>query len=454
MVTRGSSSGKTKAVAVVNEIAAGIDVGSREHYVAVGKDRADNPVRRFGCYTPDLEEMATWLLECGVSTVAMESTGVYWIPVYQVLRSRGLDVSLVDARSVKNVPGRKSDVSDCQWLQQLHTFGLLRGCFLPDEEIAPLREYIRHRGSLIESQSREILHLQKSLEQMNLHVHKVFSDITGVSGMNIVRSIVRGERNAKVLAGMRAPGVKASEEEIVKALDGHYQQEHLFVLSQALATYDFVMDRIRECDQQIEEYLKRFENKADPESFVPSPGKPSKRRKNEPHFELDKELFRITGVDLTSIDGISNLTAQTIVGEVGFDLSRFPTEKHFVSWLQVCPNNQITGGKVRKRKSRKCANRVSTALRIAAQSLHSSKTALGAFYRRLRAKLGAPKAITATARKLACLVYRMLRFGMAYVDAGQQHYEQLYREQQLKRLKAQAEAQGYDLVYRNTGEVS
>lgn len=455
MVSKDKTSGKTKsAIEAINPSAAGIDIGSERHYVAVGSAMSETPVRSFGCYTPDLEEMAMWLLKCGVTTVAMESTGVYWIPVYQILEQHGLEVNLVDARHVKNVPGRKTDVVDCQWIQQLHSYGLLRSCFLPPAEIGVLREYWRYRYTLVESASREILRMQKSLEQMNLQLHKVLSDITGVTGMRIIRAIVAGQRNADVLAAMRDIRVKKSESEIVKALSGNYKEEHLFTLSQSLDLYDFIQEKIKQCDQRIEGYLKSFEERADPSQFTTKKPKPSNRRKNQPYFDLDRQLYRVTGVDLTAIDGIDSLTAQTIVAEVGFDLSMFHSEKHFASWLALCPENRITGGKVKKRRSKKSQSRLATALRLAAQSLHHSDSALGAFFRRMKAKLGTPKAITATARKLACLVYRMLRYGMAYVDAGQHQYEQRYQEQQLRLLKKKAAALGYAVVNIQTGEVS
>lgn len=443
--------GSSRAIDTINPDAAGIDIGSERHYVAVGADRSETTVRSFGCYTPDLVEMAEWLKACGITTVAMESTGVYWIPVYQVLEQHGFDVKLVDARHVKNVPGRKTDVVDCQWIQQLHSYGLLRGCFIPSDEIAVLREYWRHRAGLIESSSREILHMQKSLEQMNVQLHKVLSDITGVSGMKIIRAIVSGERNPRVLAGMRERGVKKSEEEIAKALSGNYREEHLFTLGQALELYEVFQSKIRECDRRVEENLKRFDDKADPNGFRPKSGV---RRKNEPHFDLDRQLYRVTGVDLTAIDGISSLTAQAVVSEIGLDVSDFPSDKHFTSWLTLCPENRITGGKVKRRRSKKSSNRVATALRLAAQSLHHSNSALGAFFRRIKARHGTPKAITATARKLACLIYRMLKYGISYVDAGQQQYEHRYQEQQLKSLQKRAALLGYNLVSVQTGEVS
>ena len=450
MLSRAKSS--SKRIRTINTNAAGIDIGSERHYVAVDPSKCDTAVRNFGCYTPDLEEMARWLIDCGVTTVAMESTGVYWIPVYQVLEQHGLHLHLVDARHVKNVPGRKTDVVDCQWLQQLHSYGLLRGCFIPEARIAVLREYWRHRACLVESVSREILHMQKSLEQMNVQLHKVLSDITGVTGMKIIRAIVAGERRPLVLAGMRERGVKKSESEIMKALSGNYQEQHLFTLKQALELYDVLHAKIADCDKKIEECLSGFESKVDPRQITRKPCKP--RRKNQPYFDLNKELYRITGVDLTAIDGIDSLTAQTIISEVGFDLSMFASEKHFSSWLALSPENRITGGKVRIRRTRKSGNRVATALRLAAQSLHASKTALGAFFRRVRARKGAPKAVTATARKLACLVYRMLRYGMEYTDLGQQQYEERYQEHQRLLLQKRAAALGYQLTPLQTGGVS
>lgn len=453
MVSGGKESGKA-SIKRINHNAAGIDVGSVKHYVAVDEGKTETPVRSFGCYTPDLEEMAKWLLKCGVDTVAMESTGVYWIPVHKVLVQHGLKVILVDARHVKNVPGRKTDVLDCQWIQRLHSYGLLRGCFLPNEKIAVLREYWRHRAVLVESASKEILHIQKALEQMSLHLHKVLSDITGVSGMRMLRAIVAGERSPMVLAGMRERGVKKKEPEIIKALTGNYQDEHLFTLRHALELYDIFHEKMQECDQKITQCLKEFEGKADPKDYQPK-SKPNSRRKNQPYIRgLDEELYRVAGVDLTAIDGVDVMTAQTVIAEVGFDLSMFPTEKHFTSWLRSCPNNRITGGKIKSSRTQKTQSRLATALRLAAQSLHHSDSALGAFYRRIKAKRGAAKAITATARKLACLIYRMLRYGLSYVDAGQQQYEQRYQEQLLKSLKKKAAALGYAVVDIQTGLVS
>jgi transposase len=420
--------------------------------VVVPEDRAQESVRRFGCYTEDLHTLARWLKECGVETVAMESTGVYWVPLFQVLEGWGFEVHLVDARHVANVPGRETDVDDCRWLQRLHSYGLLRSCHRPTNEIAVLRTYWRQRGSLVEQGARAIQLMQKSLEQMNLQVHKAISDLTGVTGMAILRAILAGERDPRALAKYRDPRLKCPEDELVAALTGEWREEHLFTLRQAVAQYDFWHQQIAECDAKIAAYLQRFTSKVDPQrlSLVP----PGRRSKNQPHFDLRQELYRITGVDLCAIDGINALTAQTIVTECGIDLSGFATEKHFASWLALCPHNKITGGKVKSRRTRQVRNRAATALRVAAQSLTRSKSALGAYFRRMRARLGAPKAITATAHKLACLVYRMMRFGMAYVDQGQQAYEQQQRQWQLRSLHRQAAFLGYALVNTATGEVS
>jgi len=449
----------------VHPHAAGIDIGSESHYVSVPPDRASAPVQEFGCCTPELERMAAWLRGCGVETVAMESTGVYWVPVYRVLESRGLEVRLVDARQAKNVPGRKTDVQDCQWLRELHTFGLLRGCFIPPASIQAVRTYWRHRTELVEACARQLMLIQKALEQMNVQLHKAVTDIGGETGMRILRAIVRGERDPQVLASLRDGRVKKSESELAAALTGHYSEEHVFLVAQCLQTYDFLQEQMRECDRRLESCLSSF---ADGEGGAGGRGEePSgaggvvgkrcrssaKRRKNQVHFDLSRELARINGVDLTQIDGISALTAQTIFSEVGSDLRAFATEKHFASWLALCPNNRKTGGRVYRTKTRRSANRVATALRLAAQSLHHSASALGALYRRLRARLGAPKAVTATAHRIAKLVYRMLRYGAAYVDEGETAYHARLAAQERSRLRRRAKALGLALIDRATGDI-
>ncbi|HEV2354457.1 MAG TPA: IS110 family transposase [Puia sp.] len=442
---------KKEALTIKRPDSAGVDIGSEVHYVAVPPDRAEETVRHFGCLTPDLHEMARWLKECRVKTVAMESTGVYWIPVAQVLEDHGLEVHLVDARHVKNVSGRKTDVKDCQWLQELHSYGLLGSAFRPTREMAPLRSYWRQRGSLVEGCSQQIHLIHKALEQMNLQLHKVLSDVTGVTGLKIIRAIVSGERDARKLSKLRNAMVKSDEETLVKALTGHWREEHLFALKQAVEMYDIYQGKVAECDREIERYMKTLGSPEGPEKG-PSPGG-AKRRKNEPHFDLKGELQRMTGVDLTRINGISALTAQTVITEQGFDMSRFPTEKHFTSHLGLCPNNQVTGGRVKRTRSRRVTSRAALALRVAAQSLHRSKTALGAYLRRMKAKLGMPKAITATARRLAVLIYRMLKYGQDYVDVGQVRYQEIYQMHVAENLKRQAKRLGYTLVVAGTGEV-
>jgi len=434
----------------VSPDAAGIDIGSKEHYVAVPADRCQEPVRAFGCFTPDLHKMAKWLKSCAVKTVAMESTGVYWVPVVQVLEQYGFNVKLVDARQTKNVPGRKTDVLDCQWIQRLHSYGLLQAAFIPDKEIRVLRSYWRHRDELVKSCARQIHLMQKALEQMNIQLHKVLSDISGLSGMRIIRMITKGDHDPHRLASLAHGSVKASKEMIAAALLGDYHREHLFALTQAVELYDIYQEKLLKCDAEIESYMNSLNSKKDPDQLGPRPG--SKRRKNQPHFDLTSHLYRITGVDLTRIDGIDSMTAQTVISECGFDMSRFPTIKHFTSWLALCPNNQITGGKVRKRGTKKVKNRAADALRISAMTLHSSKTALGAYYRRMRTRLGAPKAITATAHKLARIIYNMLKHGNDYADRGQEYYEKQYKDRVIKSLKRRARELGMCLVSTETGE--
>lgn len=407
--------GSSKAFRRINENAAGIDIGSREHYVAVPDDRDEQPVRKFGCCTPDLHDMARWLKECRIDTVAMESTGVYWIPAYQVLMNYEIEVFLVDARHAKNVPGRKSDVQDCQWLRDLHIHGLVSSAFLPDNKTRTLRSYWRQRADLVGECARQIHLMQKALEQMNLQLHKVLSDVTGMSGMKIIRSIVSGENDPEVLAPLCHWRVKASHEDVVKALTGDYREEHLFALKQAVEIYDIYQSKIFDCDQRIAEYVQNnYKSKveaAELDEF--KNGRSStkrKRRKNQPHFDLATDLFRMTGVDLTAIDGIDAMTAFTVITECGIDMSAFPTEKDFASWLGLCPNNRVTGGKVKSSRTRKVPHRAAAALRLAAQNLRRSKSALGAFHRRMLARHDAPKAIVATAHKLARIIYRMLSY--------------------------------------------
>jgi transposase len=431
----------------VNLHAAGIDIGATSHFVAVpeGRDPEGRTVREFGAFTPDLHALAAWLATCGITTVAMESTGVYWIPLFEVLSERGFDVKLVDPRQLKHVPGRKTDVLDCQWLQQLHTFGLLAAAFRPDDAICVLRGYLRQRAMLVRYAADHIQHMQKALEQMNVKLPEVVTDITGVTGMGIIRAIGKGERNPQVLAALRDARCKHDEATIARALTGTWRDEHLFALRQAVDLFDVYQGKIAECDGSIDACLQGFADQRDGDILPPAP-RASSRSRNAPAFDVRTQLHRLTGVDLTRLDGIDGHSALKIVAEIGLDMTRWPSDKHFASWLALSPGNKISGGKLLSSRTKASANRVAAALRMAASTLHHSRSALGAFFRRLKARLGAPKAITATARKLACLVYNMLKHGTAYVDQGQHYYEQRYQQRVLSNLSRHAQELGYHLV--------
>jgi len=432
------------ALEQINPHAAGIDVGSEEVYVAVPPDRDVESVRSFPTFTADMRQLAEWLKACRVATVAMEATGVYWIPLYELLEEHGFEVCLVNARHLKNVSGRKTDVLDCQWIQQLHTYGLLRASFRPPEEIVAIRSLVRHREMLVQYRSAHIQHMQKALTLMNLRLTNVLSDITGVTGLTIIRAILAGERNPQRLAAMRQAGCKKSEAEIAKSLEGHYKREHLFALKQALELYDFYDRQLKACDAELEAMYSEFDPPEDPGTLPPAP-RTRKRRKNQAHFDLSPALYRLTGVDLTQIDGVDELTAQKVLSEIGTDMSKWPTVKHFTSWLRLCPNNKITGGKIIQTGVQPTKNRASAALRIAAASLKSNDSALGAYFRRMRARLGTPAAITATALKLARIIYFMLKEGKPYHDRGADHYEQQYRARILRNLNRRAAKFGFRL---------
>jgi transposase len=431
------------ALEQINLNAAGIDIGAEEIFVAVPKGRDAESVRSFPTFTVDLHRMADWLEMCGIETVAMESTGVYWIPLYEILEERGFDVNLVNARHIKNVSGRKSDVLDCQWIQQLHTYGLLQPSFRPPEQICAIRSLVRHRDMLIRYRSSHIQHMQKALVLMNIQLTNVLSDITGMTGMKIIRDIVAGKRDPEVLARHRDRRCKKSRSEIVKSLEGNYKREHVFALKQALELYDFYDRQLRACDVELEALYDKF----DPPdgSGTEPPARTTKRRKNQPYFDLTRSLYRLTGVDLTKVDGLDAMTAQTILSEIGIDMSPWPTVKHFTSWLRLAPNNKVTGGRVRSRRTQPTQNRASTAFRIAAQSLARSDSALGAFYRRMRARHGAPKAITATAHKLARIVYFMLKRREPYRDPGADYYEEQHRVRVIRNLQRRAAKLGMRL---------
>jgi transposase len=427
--------------------AAGIDVGAGSHHVAVppGRDPEGREVREFGAFTADLYALAAWLRRCGIETVAMEATGVYWIPLFELLAARGFEVRLVDPRQLKHVPGRKSDVLDCQWIQQLHTFGLLAAAFRPDDEICVLRSYLRQRAMLVAYAAHHIQHVQKALEQMNVKLTRVVSDVTGVTGMRIIRAILDGERTPHALAQLRDRRCQHDEETIARSLEGTWRPEHLFALRQAVELLDFYQQQIVACDCQIEAYLGRFDDKTAGHTLPATP-RTRKPSRTAPTFDVRTHLYRLTGVDLTRIDGIDAPTALKVVAETGLDMSRWPSEKHFASWLTLAPGTKVSGGKTLSGRTKPSASRAAAALRLAAHSLHHSKSALGAFFRRLKARLGAPKAITATAHKLARLIYRMLKCGTEYVDQGQESYERRYRTRVLSTLTRRAQALGYTLI--------
>jgi transposase len=436
------------SLTLIEPNAAGIDIGHREHWCAVPSDRCARPVRAFGTYTEDLERMADWLRQCGIRTVAMEATGVYWIAAFQVLERRGLEVRLVNARQVKNVSGRKSDVLDCQWLQRLHSYGLLQASFRPADAMCVLRTYLRYREELVGARSVQCQHLQKALQQMNIQLHQVLSDVTGVSGLRIIEAILAGEREVKKLAGLADRRVRASQATIEKALRGDYRAEHLFVLRSAFELYQIYEAKIARCEEQILAQMATLPTCPAAEQKPLPPRKPGRPLRYDlvAGTDVRQELYRCTGVDLTAIEGIGVLTAQVVISEIGLDMSRWPTEKHFSSWLGLCPDHRISGGKVLSRHTRRVLNHVADALRIAATTLQNSKTALGAFYRRMRAKLGAASAITATAHKLARIIYRLLKHGELYVQQGLEAYERKYRERLLYNLKKTAAALGLELT--------
>ena len=424
--------------------AAGIDVGGSSHYVAVPEDRDDQPVREFAAFTGDLYRMAEWLQACGVETVAMESTGVYWIPVFQVLEERGFAVKLVDARQLKRVPGRKTDVADCQWLQQLHSFGLLAAAFRPDDQVCVLRSYMRQRAMLTSYASQHVQHMQKALVQMNVQLQHVIDDITGATGMRIIRAILAGERDPQRLAALRDPRCKNPVTIIAKALRGDWREEHLFALAQAVELVEAYQAKLAACDERLQHQLHTFDDRSG--GAPPPKGRRQRRDRHDLSFDATAELYRMTGVDLTAVSGLEAHTVLKVLSETGVDMTRWETSKHFGSWLGLAPNNRVSGGKVLGRRTIPSANRAAAALRLAAQSLHHSRSASGAFLRRKAAQLGMPKAITATAYQLARIIYNMLRFGTAFVEQGQDYYERHYRQRVLKNLSRRAKELGYRLI--------
>lgn len=432
----------------INLWAAGIDIGARSHFVAVPEGCDEQTVREFNTFTTGLNELGDWLKQCGIKTVAMESTGVYWVPVYELLEAKGFEVKLVDARQVKNVSGRKTDVLDCQWIQQLHTYGLLKGAFRPADEVCELRAYIRQRSMLVNSASRHIQQMQKALTQMNLQLHHVISDVMGDTGMKIIRDIVSGERDPATLAEHRDRRCKSSITDIKAALTGNYRAEHLFALKQSLELYDFFQEKIQACDHEIEKKMAEFSTHSAVIGVPVSELNPNKKKVNKgsPNFNLGGELHRLVGVDLLAIPGVNTVTALQLLGEIGFDMTQWRDDKQFASWLGLCPGNKVSGGKLLSGKTKPSHNKGAAALRLAASTLYRSPTALGAYLRRLKSRKGPMKAITATAHKLAKIIYNMLRYGTEYMEAGQTYYEEQYRDRKIKNLKRMAMELGFNLV--------
>lgn len=444
------SKNSNKRIAVVNRIvepnAAGIDIGSTEMFVAVPVDRDPQPVQRFSTFTRDLIRLAEWLSTCGITSVAMESTGVFWIPLFQLLSDRGFRVCLVNARHVKNVPGRKTDVSDCQWLQYLHCVGLLRASHRPAQYICAIRSVWRHRESLVQMATVHIQHMQKALDQMNLQLHHVISDITGTTGLAIMDAILNGERDPGKLAQLRHERIKASEETIMSSLVGDYRFEHLFALRQSLQAYRQYQTWIADCDREIQKQLSHVESKIDPiETPLAKAKDRHKPRRNEARFDIRTDLYRIFGVDLTEVPGVSSLTAHMFLTEVGPDLSKFPSAAAFASWLGLCPDNRISGGKILSVATRHVVSRLAIALRMAAQSLHRSRSYLGEYFRRMRARLGTPAAITAAAHKIARILYHLITTRQRYDESVFAVIEKRSQQRQLSMLKKHANALGFEL---------
>ena len=430
----------------VNLNAAGIDVGSAKIHVSVPEDRDSRGVREFGSFTTDLYDLASWLSECRIDTVAMEATGVYWVTLFDILEELGFEVFLVNARHTKNVGGRKTDVLDCQWIRQLHSYGLLAPSFHPSDDIRALRALVRHRDMLVKYRASHIQHMQKALDLMNLKLHVVLTDISGLVGMNIIRAIVAGEYRPEVLATFRIGRCKYSEQEIAQALHGHYRQEHLFALTQALELYDSYSEKILCCDQELEQYYLKLADIYKPEKPGDNPQpQQSYYEKKATCFNLSQRLFNLLGVDLTAVDGLSALSVQTILTEVGLDMSKFKSAKHFASWMGLAPNNKVSGGKILRSRTPKVKNRAANAFRMAAQSVNRSKSALGAFYRRIKAKHGSPIAITATANKIARVFYTILKSKIPYSGETSVSYDESYKKLQLKQLHKQAAKLGFSL---------
>lgn len=448
----------TQGLQVANPNAAAIDIGSSDHWVAVPPGRDEQSVRKFGCFTANLVAVADWLAQCRIDTVVMEATGNYWVVLYDLLEARHLHPVVVNPRYAKNMSGKKGDIPDCQWMQKLHTYGLFANSFRPTEQLRVLREYMRQREVLTHAASQSIQHMQKALTAMNVQLVNVISDISGETGLRIIDAILTGERDPQQLARLKDPRIRASLKELALALEGHWKDEQLFVLEQARLTYTHYQEQILQCDQAIEQQMRSIESRL-PEGPVPvdASTKPATQTQDQraesaqskprvKAFCLGAELQRIVGVDLTAIDGIGPITAQIILSEIGTNVDAWPTEKHFASWLGLCPDHRVSGGRILGRSTRPVVNRARNALRLSAYTLDHSHSALGAKYRRLKRRLGAPKAIVAMAHHLARLIYRMIKHGQEYVDRGMEAYEAKYRQQQLRWLEKQAKELNMKLV--------
>jgi transposase len=443
-------------MAIVHPNAGGIDVGNESHFVAVPPDRDTNPVREFGCWTAALNQMGEWLKSCRIETVAMQATGVYWIALYDILEQHGIRVVLVNAQHTKNVPGRKTDVQECQWLMKLHTYGLMRDSFRLQQDMEYVRTIWRVRDRHVKEAGREVQHMQKALTKMNIQLANVISDISGASGQAIVTAVLKGERDPHKLADLVDYRVKASREEVARSLEGNWRADVLFELQQAVDSHHFAHRQMRECDEKLTLYLASLparmldiptQPEGAPETVVQKRKKARKPRDNEPRMDMKMELKRICGVDLTSIDGINVITAFTVISEIGTDMSRFQHEGHFTSWMGLAPSKDISGGKAVGRGKKKVKNRVAIVLRTAATSLLTSDTHLGARYRHLRRQLPTFKAaVKAMARYLAVLIFRLLTHGEAWVDRGAAQFERRRIERELASLRSKAKSKGFTLV--------
>lgn len=447
-----------ETLSIINPNAAGIDIGAKEQWVCIPANRCEDNIRRFDAFTCDLLEIARWLKDNSITTVAMESTGVYWIPLYQILETRGFEVYLVNAKHFKNIPGRKkTDKIDCKWLQKLHSFGLLTSSFRPNDEICRIRSLFRHRQNTVKQNSRNILHMQKALEQMNIKLHHVIDDITGVTGTKIIQEILKGERDPLKLAQLKHFRIKATLQEIVKSLEGDYRSEHLFALKQSFDSYNFKKAQIVECDVELEKMLQEMDKtlKQSTFDFLEEEGQIKKKKKrkpkrNAPSYDAHSYLKNIVGVDLTEIPGIKELTAQTIIFEIGLDMSKWATSKHIASWIGLAPNPQKSGGKIIKQRTKKISNRAANALRMGASTLQNSKTYLGAFFRKVLFRSGRAAAITATARKLLVIIYNMLKNKTPYHELGEEYLLQQNKDRVMRKLSKQAKKLGFSLVPNNS----